>query len=238
MESIKFDTGGVIFRDIGEHDFAVGEDGVVSVVQREYLPYHFVPSCRSPIIKNLTGRFANYLEGYVAHVPVSKRCRGSFGRHDDMYHLHGSLSVHCGVPYFKGCAGLPSLKAIAEDLFLENPRCEVHMGVFKVCIGRRVDTSESCFLEVCVASRFKCLRVRRRIAETTQCVKLRVDNFDEAELPYLTGDLVPRSLDVSVSSRGVVILRFSWSKVVWSEDREASVLRFCGWVRDRLRECC
>lgn len=238
MDIVKFDTGEFIFRLPPDHEYSVGQHGIVSITRVNYLFHHHDAACRSPAVKNLSGRFPTYLEGYTSHGPVSKKSHGSFGRRDEMYHLHGSVSIHHGIPYFKGCAGLPSVRAIAEDLFLKTPECEVHMGVFKVCVGRRLDTSQGCFLELCVGARFKCLKVRRRMMETSQSVMLRVDQYDPSELPYLEGELVPCSLDVSVSSTGVVVLRFSWSRCKWNEEREAAVLRFCGWMGDRLRECC
>lgn len=193
------------------------------------------------IVKNLCGKFTTFLDGYriIPHRAVSiENPTSYFGRHHTMHHLHGTATVHFGVVYFKGCGGLNSITCLSEDLFLTNPSCEVHMGVFKTCLGRRLSTTHGCYLENAVSERFRCMRVRRRLDDSTQAVKLRIDNFDENEFPYLRGKLVPTSVDLSVTGTGVLLLRFSWSRCAWTDDSESSVLRFCDWMADELRGCC
>jgi len=238
MDLISFDTGERIYRDSGDHPYYVGYEGIISVTPVRALPYFASSSCRQPVVKNLCGRFTTYLQGYLSHGPVSSESARGFGRHQELFHVHGTVTVHCGVAYFRGCAGVASVRALSRDLFFETPVCEVFMGVFKVCLGRRLDTSPGCFLESCVRARFRCLRVINRIEEIHQSVKLHSERYDPEELPYLTGDLVPSSLDVTVTGKGVVLLRLSWRKCPWGEDVESSALRFCGWLGDRLRECC
>jgi hypothetical protein len=238
MEVIRFQSGSVVYRAIGEHDFHEGYDGVASVSRADARPHHTSAACRRPIVKNLCGRFLTYLQGFVPHAAVSQSVRTCFGRCQHMHHLHGSVSVHRGVAHFRGCSGYDGIAALSEDLFMQDPACEVHMGVLKCCLGRFLDTHQGCHLEAAVASRFSCLRVRRRLLDGPQAVKLRVDRFDEAELPFLSGGLTPTSLDVSVTSRGVATFRFSWSRCRWSRESEAAVLHFCGWLAERLRDCC
>lgn len=238
MQAIRFETGEVVFRPTGEHSFSVGALGVASIQEVDYVPHHTLPACREPLVKNLCGRFKTYLDECWPHGSVSHRAGGMFGRHDTMFHVHGSVSVHSGVPFFKGCQGYGSICALAEDLFLETPRCEVHMGVFKVCLGRYLSTDQGCFLENSVAQRFRCLRVCQRMAETTLAVKLRVDAFDEAEMPVLRGALAPTSVDVSVTTKGVVMVRISWSHCAWDAETEARAVEFCAWLAGALRECC
>lgn len=239
FDVVQFSNGESLFRKAGEHEFAVGYCGVVDIHPLQSKPPHMPHALSLPLIKNLCGRFTTYLEEYRHHVPVSKKPRSPlFGRHSVMNHLHGTVAVHSGVAYFKGCCGFRSLSALSRDLFLETPRCEVYMGVFKAFLGRLVQTSHGCMLESSVSGRFRCVRVCRRLLENCQAVKLRVDCFDEKELPYLSGPLAPASIDMSVTNTGVLLMRFSWDRCCWTPETESAVLRFCSWMAGELRSCC
>ena len=239
IDIVYFDDSQCVFRPTGEHSFVEGFGGVRKIdTVRDQVPYCLHPHT-PPLIKNICGRFLTYLDTFVPHAAVSRQSKPyHFGRHTVMYHAHGTVSLHCGVAYFRGCSGFAGLRAMAEDLFLSSERCEVHMGVFKTFLGRHVQTSQGCYLERRVAERFRSLRVRSRIIESCQAIKLRVDKFDESEMPHLAGQLVPTSLDLSVTNRGVLLLRFSWSRCGWTPESEAAVLRFCTWAAEQLRECC
>lgn len=241
MDLITFRTGETLYRPSGEHSFQVGFLDVVRVERTA--PDLVLPLCLAcptqPLVKNLCGKFGTFMEGFASHRPVSSaNATPYFGRHHLMYHLHGSVTVHRGLALFRGCAGMDSIRAIAADLYLESARCNVHMGVFKVCLGRRIATTHGCYMENRVAGRFKSIRVLHRLIDSSQSLKFRVDTFDPAELPYLTGRLVPSSVDITVNCTGVVMLRFSWSRCSWTDAAEAACLRFCGWVAEQLRECC
>ena len=239
MDLIKFSGGEKIFRFPGRHSFVPGSDFVVSVEPVMTTLPEAMQEKTEPVIKNLCGKFTTFLDGYFPHGSVSNpKSSYYFGKHQTMYHLHGSVSVHCGVVFFKGCSGCRGLQALSEDLFLKTPSCLVHMGVFKACLGRRLDTHDCCCLEKSVSSQFKSIRTVQRLIDSAQVVRLRIDKFDEEELPHLRGALVPTSVDLSITSTGVLLLRFSWSNCAWSEEAEATTLRFCAWVRDTLRECC
>lgn len=239
IDIIYFGGNCCIFRPSGEHDFVQGYGGVRTIHRvHDQVPYCLHPHT-PPLVKNLCGRFLTYLDSYLHHIPVVKSSESSFfGSHGTMYHVHGTVSLHCGVAYFRGCSGHAGLCALAEDLFLPTERCEVHMGVFKTFLGRHVQTSQDSYLEQAASRRFRSLRVRSRIIEVNQAIKLRVDNFDESEMPHLTGQLVPTSLDLTVTNKGVLLLRFSWSRCNWTLESEAAVLRFCTWLAEQLRECC
>lgn len=239
MEVIRFESGECIYRPAGAHPFVDGLDGVAYVRQT---PFTLSRALRSPsraIVKNLCGRFKTFVDCYIPHRTVSLQ-NGSrfFGKHQTMHHLHGTVDLYRGAAYFKGCAGAKSVRELSKDLFLDSDKCEIHMGVFKVCLGRRLATTHGCYMEGAVSRRFRKLRVRRRLDENTQAVKLRIDCFDQGEFPHLSGQLVPTSVDASVTGSGVLLLRFSWSRCEWNEDTEASALRFCDWVAQELRECC
>jgi hypothetical protein len=238
MDIIKFTSGLHIYRLEGEHEYAIGKQDVASIKRTMDVAHMPSPQSTLPVVKNLSGKFTTFMLKSRSHDPVKQKTTGWFGCHDIIYHLHGTVDIYCGVAHFKGCAGLSSLKALAEDLFMESAQCEVHQGVFKLCLGRRLDTNGGCMLECNVRDVFRCMRVRARIFEECMAVKLSVDSFDESELPYLKGDLTPLKLDVSVTGSGVVSLRFSWAKCQWTDEVEADVLKFCSWMGETLRKCC
>jgi hypothetical protein len=241
MDVIRFASGFSIYRPTGGHDFAQGAQDVLYVRQTDLTLPRLLRSPVRSMVKNLCGRFTTFLDGYgvIPHQAVSMESSTSyFGRHQTLHHLHGTATVHCGVVYFKGCGGAFSIARLSEDLFLGSPSCEVHMGVFKACLGRRLSTAHGCYLENAVSRRFRCMRVRRRLDDSTQAVKLRIDTFDEEEFPHLRGKLAPTSVDLSVTGTGVLLLRFSWSRCGWNEECESAALRFCDWAADELRACC
>jgi len=242
MDVIRFSNGEFIYRATGEHDFAAGSSGVAEVAQISPRIYRPLQYSRKPMVKNLCGRFMHYLDQYICHGPVLQRSHARFGRPHYMYHLHGTVCIYRGLAQFKGCAGYSYIRQMSEDVFISEgpnvPRCQVHMGVFKICLGRTLSTMRNGYFENRVSERFACMRVQQTFWESPQAVRLRVDAFDVLELPILRDRLIPTSLDVSVTWRGVVMLRFSWSKCDWSEESEAAVLRFCEWMGEALRECC
>ena len=238
MHAIVYETGEIIYRMPHEHSMTPGVGGVAEIRDVTYLSHHRDLVCRKPVAKNLCGKYLTFLDGYLPHGPVSHRTNKYFGKHEYMFHLYGTVDVHRGMAFFKGCTGFEGIKALSEDLFMQSPNCEVHMGVFRLCLGRRVQTDCGCYLENMVQSRFKCFRALQRIMEVNHSIKLRVDKFDETELPILSGHLVPTSLDVCVTCRGVLYLRFSWSQCRWNQESEAAVLQLCEWLGDELRKCC
>lgn len=239
VDVITFESGTQLYRPPGAHDFAPGFDYVVSVNQVRVGSAHGMDAAAGPMVKNLCGRFTTYLEAYLSHAPVCKKPKGStFGAKRIMHHLHGTVSVHCGLAYFKGCCGCDGLAALADDLFLGSTACQIHMGVFKVSLGRHLQTTPGCFFERSVTSRFKSVRARHRLDDQYQAVKLQVAKFSPEEMPILEGKLAPTLLDISVTNTGVALLRFSWARCSWTPEAESTVLRFCSWLADQMRLCC
>lgn len=238
MEVIHFQSGNCVYRHQGDHSFVAGQDCVVSVSPTLVSLPRALTSLTRAVPKNICGKFMTYLESFPQHVSVSAAGPTSyFGRHRRLFHVHGSVTVYRGVAFFKGCPGYASVCALSQDLFLESPRCEVHMGVFKCCLGRRIDTERGP-LQRCVEDRFRGVRVVNRILDNTQAVKMRIQAFSEEEFPYLSGRMAPTSVDLSVCTTGVLLLRFSWSRLPWTEEAEATTLRFCDWMAKELRSCC
>ena len=239
LDIIYLCHGRTVFRPSSEHSFVVGQDDVVSISEVRAPRPFVIEGVNLPLIKNLCGRFKTLFYEHASHRPVLKKPRnGVFGKHKVLHHVQGTVSVYSGVAFFKGCCGHRSIVSLSEDLFLEDPACEVHMGVFKTFLGRHLQTCHGCYMEHAVEQRFRCVRVCQRLDEDCQAVKLQVDSFDAAELPHLSGNLVPTSLDIKVTNTGVVLLRFSWARCSWTPEAEAAVLCFCSWMASQLRECC
>jgi hypothetical protein len=239
FDLIEFLSGESIYRPHGKHDFCEGYIGVCKITKVESLIQHGLDASSPPLIKNLCGRFTTVLDYHQSQRPILKKPRTStFGRHSVMHHLHGTVTLHWGIPYFKGCCGMKSIECLSQDLNLASQQCQVHMGVFKAFVGRQVQTIHGCFLENKIMHKFRCVRVCNRLLENCQAVKLRIDTFDPKELPFLTSNSVPTSVDITVTNKGVVILRFSWNRCAWNEETESATLSFCSWMVQELRECC
>jgi hypothetical protein len=239
LDIIYLDKGLCLFRAAGDHAFSAGQGDVRRVETIAAKPPYCPQPHEQPLVKNLCGKFLAYLGECEEHAPVAKKPRACyFGRHRLMHHLHGTVSVYRGVAFFKGCCGHGSLLALSRDLFLEDPGCVVHMGVFKTFLGRHIQTCHGCYLEHVVGECLPWLRVAGRTDEECQAVKLRLDDAASCDLPHLSGCLVPTSLDVTVTNTGVVLMRFSWARCSWTPEAEALALRFCSWLASELRRCC
>lgn len=228
-------TGEILYRPHGEHGHVTG-DGCISSVLPMCSP---TPprAATSPVVKNLAGTFTSALEqGY--HNGVSFKSWQHFGDHVEMYHVEGTMTVYQHCVQFKGCRGVASLAALAASLRLDSASASVHMGVFGSSVGRKVHTGLGCFLENRLANRFRCMRVCGRIIDMSNVIKLRIDHFDVAEMPFLSGLAVPMCADVLISGNGSINIRMSWDRCPWDEEVERGVLSFCGWLTGVVRECC
>jgi hypothetical protein len=95
------------------------------------------------------------------------------------------------------------------------------------------------YLETQLQRRFRSLRVCCRLLDMNSQVKLRIQRFDRAEIPFFDAQSpAPTCVDVTVSGHGIVIARVSWRACRWDAEREALLLRFCDWLGSELGECC
>ena len=242
MDAIVLSSPGeIIYRPTGEHAMSPGSGGVAMVLP--LLPPSPpsappIPVRRRPArVRNLCGHFSTALEAW-RHSGVAVRSREPFGDHLEMHHLEGSVTSFQHYVQFKGCTGFRGVEAIARDLFLERPDCQVHMGVFCASVGRKIHTAHGCYLENRLAHRFRSLRVCNRIFDMSTVVKLRIDKFDPDEMPHLSGNSAPKCADIHISGLGAVNIRATWARCRWSAEVEAHVLAWCDWLAGVVRECC
>ena len=204
-----------------------------------------VPCCALPpppaapaALENVCGAFLAPYDG-ASHQSLQTRSTRLFGRPREMYHVDGNVYVHCNRAHFRACRGVDSIRRLAAALRLADPACVVHMCVFRLALGRRVHTGHGCYLETQLQRRFRSLRVCCRLMDLNSLVKLRIDRFDRAEIPFFDAHSpAPSCVDVTVSGQGIVIARVSWRSCRWDAEREGLLLRFCDWLGGELAQCC
>lgn len=224
----------ILYRAHGSHAFAPGVDRVESVIE-SCMPRP--APARTVLIENLCGSFvARYSKG--GHDGVTHRPLALFGGADEMYHLEGTVCIYPHSVQFKGCKGVRGIRCLADAIGLPDPSCVVHMGVFCLALDRLVHTSHGCYFENRLRARFSSLRVCCRMLDMNTLIKLRIDSFDRAEMPFFTSDTVPKTVDLSVSGLGLVVIHTTWSRCPWTEEAEEQFLLFCNWLGDALRDCC
>ena len=221
------------------HSFAPGVDRVHTVIERCMPP---PPPPRGTRIENMCGSFVDRYHKHGEHDGVTHRPLALFGGADEMYHLEGTVCLYQGSGaqqsvQFKGCKGFRGIRAIADALGLSRCDCVVHMGVVCLALDRLVHTSHGCYLENRLSQRFRSLRVCGRLLDMSTLVKLRIDAFDRTEMPFFAPDTTPKTVDVSVSGLGLVVVRATWSRCPWTEEIEAHFLSFCEWLGAALRDC-
>jgi hypothetical protein len=226
----------IIYRPHGAHEHVPGQGRVACVtpmqVKRPLTP-------RPAVIENLCGRFLGPFQRGGAFDPVTLKTPRSFGNQKEMYHLHGSLFLFRQCVHFKGCNGADGIAALARDLGMaEDPRASVYMAVFSLTLDWFIHTYHGCYLENRLSERFGSLRVCHRMMDMNMLVKLRLERFSAREMPGLGEDLEPKSMDVMVSRKGMVLIRMSWSRNVWDASKERRLLDFCNWLGGVVRECC
>ena len=225
----------ILYRPCGQHPHEPGVGRVCSVTPvRVHRPLMTHPAT----VENLCGRFrAAFQRG--GHDSVTMASSRAFGNQREMYHLEGSLFLFRHCVHFKGCKSAAGLARLARDLDLDSdPRADVYMAVFSLTLDRFIQTYHGCYLENRLSERFASIRVCQRMLDMHMLVKLRVDRFDHREMPTLGRDLEPTSMDIMVSKKGVVLVRMSWARCEWSDDRERRLLAFCDWLGGVVRECC
>lgn len=188
-------------------------------------------------IENMCGVFLAYFDP-ARYRGVQTRATWLFGRPHEMYHVDGNVYVHRGRAHFRACRSGAGIRRLADALRLERADCNVHMCVFRLALGRRVHTDHGCYMENRLSQRFRSLRVCCRMLDMNALIKLRIDCFDSAEMPFFAAGDAPTCVDVTVSGQGIVICRVSHRARRWDDAREATLLRFCDWLGAELAACC
>ena len=169
-----------------------------------------------------------------------------FGRQSELFHAAGHVTVRCtpGLPrsvIFKGVKGVAGTRELQEDLFLLQSGVLplVHMGVVSSFLGKRLQTSQCCYLENKVNAQQGSMqggwmRVEPRSMDQCNIVRLAVLRWPST----LPEHLVPVSNDIVVTGKGSVMHRMAWSGVHWTAENERSVLDVCDWVAEAIAQVC
>ena len=176
---------------------------------------------------------------------VSFRNDSPFGKQYELFHIAGHVTVRStpGLPrsvIFKGVKGVAGTDELSRDLFMDASVLPlVHMGVISSCLGRRLQTSQCCYLENKITSSSGgmlggWMRVEPRSMDQCNIVRLSVCKWPS----FLPEHLVPLSNDIVITGRGSVMHRFSWPGVLWTEQNERAVLDVCKWVADEIAKEC
>jgi len=180
-------------------------------------------------VENLCGKFKCRVpkEPFKEAVVVNHTC---MGWQEDVFNIHGNGSFMnnlSGIMYFKGCRNLQSLHEFASDLGLDKPDAVIHMVVFSGCIGKFIDVHPAGLME-------KILREAGldpyRLIDTTNAVRFRLK-------PIQWGPAnVPRANDWSISTRGSFIIRMTWKSLIWTQQIEDDLLKFCDDIIQKLKQ--
>lgn len=235
MDIIVFSgRSNVLYRKHKEHEYETGKDGVVQLFYNAIeLPYAQKPAS----IENLCGYFlATFNKKHYSQVMFE----GSkfFGKHTEIYHLNGTMQVYGSRVQVKGVRGYKSLMQMGLNLGLPDTTCKVHMAVFSLNIGKRLQTYPGSLFERNMQNKFQSLRVVSQMFDTNLFTRLRIKHFNVDEMPIMKKTYIPSSVDVRVSNKGGVLVRMSWKNIVWSEEIESNMSDFCNWLATVFVECC
>lgn len=240
MDIIQFgpdsDINGCFYRKKGTHAFQIGQDGVSDILTMDCkdgsIPYQAIT------IDNMAGKFKDFLRCTDIH-PLVFSTSHFVVKTKQIFHLHGTLTLHNQVVHFKGCRGLQSLQDVATDIGLIESDGFVYMALMTGNLGHPVDVRFGCYIERYFYSHMKpCIRPRIRIIDLHPVVYLETRQWDTSIMPDIPSHVRPVKAVCSISNRGTVIIRCTWKKLLWTLDTEHHVLRFGQWFMDQIQACC
>jgi hypothetical protein len=204
-----------------------GETETVMLEER-YAPY----TKQGARIENLCGTFTEYIFG-TGLEPVTVKN----GTSRDLFHLHGNVTINQGKGAFMGVRGMKGLAALASVLQISSPACNiVHMAVLTIKLGKRVQVSSNGLLETNLEKHAEHLRVEGRMYEHTNAVRFSVVKFEAPQF-RLSPEIMPSNNDWMVTGKGMLIIRLSWRRVVWTQEVEAECLSLCERVAAWIDTC-
>jgi len=204
-----------------------GETEVVLLDER-YAPY----AKQGARIENLCGTFTEYIFATGLDPVLVKT-----GTTKELFHLHGNVVINQGKGAFMGVRGIHGLTALATVLQLSSPACNiVHMAVLTIKLGKRVQVSSNGLLETNLERHAEHLRVEGRMYEHTNAVRFSLTKFEAPQF-HMPPEFIPSNNDWMVTGKGMLIIRLSWRRVVWSKDVETGCLDLCERVAAWIDTC-
>ena len=205
------------------------DGGIKTIMLDErYKPYEV----QRPRVENLCGSFIETvpspnLKGVLVDT------HNLFGRHKEVFNIHGNVTLSKGRGSFMGARDMAGLEKLASALGLSQSRCMVHMAVMAAKIGHRVQVKSSGLLESRLLSKFsEYVRVDGRMYDHTNTVRISIKKF--TNLFAIDEKFLPDKNDWTITGRGTVMIRFTWKKLEWTHECERACLALCERV---IREC-
>jgi hypothetical protein len=213
------------------HSFIVGKEGVVRI-EKDILP-QTLPASRMEI-ENVAGKFNDFLRVQDIQQLIKKTRRGK-----QLFHVYGTLNIINNTVHFKGCRGLSQIHCIARDIGLLDFSARVYMALITGNLGFPVDVRDGSYLEhmLCFASGGSFVS-RPRIIDLHTMVYFEMQSWSETYFPEVPRSNRPTKILVSVSSRGTIIVRLSYPRILWSAMAEHHCEKISQWILTQIQSFC
>lgn len=147
-----------------------------------------------------------------------------------LFHVEGNLTVHYNKVSFMGVRGIAGIEKIHTTLGVENPIAKVHMAVFCMKLGKRVQVRADGYAERNLVRHYPLISVNNKLYEQSNMIHFQVKAF-EGTLA-MPKHLQPINNNWTITGRGTVIARVTWKNMQWTRETEEIYLAFCRNVRD------
>lgn len=204
---------------------------VLMTLDQRFKKYPARP-CR---IENMCGRFKYNvtkppLSNIITLFPGPNCGSSPCGWNENIYSIYGNCSYLCGTSermHFKGCQGLAAVHKLADELNAPKKDIIIHMVVISGCMGEFVDVRPSGLMDT-LLRRMKVIPFRS--LDSTNAVRFNVRMDEWLDLPR------PKVSDWTITTRGSVVIKFTWSALPWTFEVEKAMLEFCNKQMNLLRE--
>jgi len=208
------------------------DDGKVQTIMLnvKYSPY----GKQSPKIENICGSFKEAVptQGLKG---VLIRTRTSFGVQREIYHIEGNIILNQSKASFMGARSFDGLEKLSQSLHLTSPRNVVHMVVFCMKLGKRVQVTPCGLLETNIAKKQPYIRIQGRLYEQNNTVRFLIRKFEG--IFQIDQSCQPDNNDWGITGKGTVLARMTWKHINWTQKVEDECLSLCSRVATWLSAC-
>lgn len=151
------------------------------------------------------------------------------GWQEDVYNIYGNgtyLDHTTGKMIFRGCRNLCAINQFASDLGMDSPTVQVNMMVCAGAIGHLMDVRPGGLVEHVIT---KMGLAPYRVMDTTNAIRFSVSKQDWQAI------ICPKHNDWTITTKGSVIVRMTWDKVMWTHEIENNVLQTCNEYMKRIK---
>jgi len=209
------------------------EDGKVKTIMLDvkYSPY----VQQSPKIENICGSFREAVptQGLKG---VLIKTNTPFGIQREIYHIEGNIILNQCKASFMGARSFDGLEKLSQSLNLTSPKNNVHMVVFCMKLGKRVQVTPCGLLETNIARKQPLIRIQGRLYEQNNTARFCIRRFEG--IFQLDPACRPDNNDWGVTGKGTVLTRMTWKHVNWTQEIETECLSLCSRVSSWLASCC